>query len=185
MPAAVATPQRSRARELLRLALLTLLTGAGVTMLFACAASPPRAVRIARAAASAPADARVPADAGPPPDSAGDDVPSFDALATRAATEAPLMRETLRVEDVRTSSPELKVGPSDACFRAVVGTSATEPVRVWFEDADHAPRGEVGAAGLVPPRGPACARRGEVLRLVVAGSSSRATVRAVVLQSTP
>jgi hypothetical protein len=111
----------------------------------------------------------------------GADVPSLDELAARGATDAPLMREVKRLDDV--SKPtELEAGAADACFRAVVAASA--PVKAWFIDATNAPRGEIAeSAGLVPPRGPVCAKKGETLRLVVLAPTAGTTARAVVWQS--
>ena len=115
---------------------------------------------------------------------AGDDVPSLDSLAARGASDAPLMREVLRSADA-TKPSVLDVRAADACFRAVVAANA--PVRARFEDEKRAPRGEdlAGASGLVPPRGPACARKGETLRLVVetADAGAPVTARAVVWRS--
>lgn len=93
------------------------------------------------------------------------------------------MREVLRTEDAMKPSV-LEVRVADACFRAVVATSA--PVRAWFEDERHTPRGaELSATtnGLVPPRGPACARKGETLRLVVDARGAAVTARAIVWQA--
>ena len=111
----------------------------------------------------------------------GADVPSLDELAARGATDAPMMREVKRLEDVSTPT-ELDAAAADTCFRAVVASSA--PVKAWFIDATHAPRGEIAeSAGLVPPRGPVCAKKGETLRLVVHAPNAGTTARAVVWQS--
>ncbi len=93
------------------------------------------------------------------------------------------MREVLRAADATTPSV-LETGAADACFRAVVAASA--PVRAWFEDEAHVVRGAAlsGSSGLVPTRGPACARKGEPLRLVVEPPNGAAiTARAVVWQA--
>ncbi len=92
------------------------------------------------------------------------------------------MREALRVGDA-TKPSVLEVRTTDTCFRAVVAASA--PVRAWFEDDAHATRGAElsGTSGLVPPRGPACARKGETLRLVVEPASPSIIARAVVWQA--
>jgi len=102
------------------------------------------------------------AGAGPPSDA----LPSLDALAARGATDAPLMRELLRVERAAPRSPDV-LAPRDLCVRALFAASG--PVRAWFADAGGATRGEVTTAtsGAVPPRGPACARKGESLHLVI------------------
>ncbi|MBX3230173.1 MAG: hypothetical protein KIT84_24930 [Labilithrix sp.] len=110
----------------------------------------------------------------------GADVPSLDELAARGATDAPLMREAKRIDDASTPV-ELDTSAADTCFRALVASS--RPVKAWFADATNAPRGEVAdAAGLVPPRGPACAKKGEALRLVIDATTPGTLTRAVVWQ---
>ncbi|GEM_PF-1670322 len=134
-------------------------------------APPPRPV------AAPPSDAG--AEAAAPPEPA---VPSLDELAARGPTDLPLMREALRTDDVLSAPVVLEAKSADTCFRALVAASA--PVRAWFEDDARAPRGaHAESAGLVPPRGPACARKGERLRLVVEASSPSVVARAVVWQS--
>jgi hypothetical protein len=93
-----------------------------------------------------------------------------------------LMREVQRVPDA-TQPTVLASGNADVCFRAAVAANVT--VRAWFEDETRSARGgELTAVrGLVPPRGPACARRGEKLRLVVEPSNAGVTARAVVWQA--
>lgn len=96
---------------------------------------------------------------------------SFDALAARGATDAPLMREAQRASAL--PSPELRA-ERDLCVRAVIASSA--PLRAWLADATGARRGDAAdvgassaggaASALVPPGGPACVKRGEALRLV-------------------
>jgi len=111
-------------------------------------------------------------------------VPSLEALAARGPSDAPLMREVLRSADA-TKPSVLEVRSTDACFRAIMAASA--PVRAWFEDDKRTPRGaELSAAsGLVPPRGPVCAREGETLHFVVEAPDAGApvTARAVVWRS--
>jgi hypothetical protein len=115
-----------------------------------------------------------------------DRVPSLDNLAGRGATDAPQMREVLRVADA-SAKTAVKAIVSDACVRAIVASSA--PMRAWFEDDAHAPRGDIAVSAsasstsLVPPRGPACVRKGETLHLVVEASIPHATSRAVVWQA--
>lgn len=94
----------------------------------------------------------------------------------------PLMREVLRVADATTPSV-LAAGATDVCFRASV--AASMPVRAWFEDESRTPRGGQleASTGLVPPRGPACARKGEKLRLVVDAPGAATVARAVVWQA--
>jgi len=151
--------------------------------LSACGASSRDAARPApKSVARADADAGAPAT----PASLGPEVPSVEVLASRGPSDAPQMREVLRVSDASKLPAEIKAATSDVCVRAIVASSA--PVRAWLEDEAHAPRGEVAVAGgagatsLVPPRGPACTRRGEVLRLVVEPTSST-TTHAVIWQS--
>jgi hypothetical protein len=106
---------------------------------------------------------------GPRDGGTAEALPSLDELAARGPSEAPLMRERLRVERAAPRSEEVRA-ERDLCVRALY--AATRPVRVWFADAGGQRRGEVasGTGGAVPPRGPACARKGEALRLVVEGA---------------
>jgi len=124
------------------------------------------------------ADAGSSADAGPEAD-----VPTLDAIAARGATDAPQMREVRRVPDAA-KGIELPPAERDACFRIALASS--RPLRARLEDAAKAPRGDVASSAatflLVPPRGPACAKKGESLRLVVEGGEG-ATARAVVWQA--
>jgi hypothetical protein len=150
------------------------------------------AVFAAAALACAPAPARRATPPPPPPAvalerdagadaaaPAGSEVPSVDELAARGPTDMPLMREALRASDVTSAPVVLAATSADTCFRAVVAASA--PVRAWFEDDKRTRRGEPAEeAGLVPPRGPACARKGEHLRLVVEPPSPGVIARAVV-----
>lgn len=122
-------------------------------------------------------------------------VPSLDVLATRHARELPLMRETLRVAQAAAKPADLESKTADTCFRAAF--AANVPVRAWFEDAQHSERGEsstladTAKSGLVPPRGPACARKGESLKLVIVratppsgeGAGAAVVARAIVWQS--
>jgi hypothetical protein len=100
---------------------------------------------------------------------ASEPLPSLEELAARGASEAPLMRERLRIEHAAPRSEELRA-ERDLCVRALY--AASRPVRVWFADEGGQRRGEVasGTGGAVPPRGPACVRKGEALRLVVEGA---------------
>lgn len=148
-----------------------------IAMLAACASTAPRRAQPRPTPPAKIADAR--AETGLAP---GETVPSLDALAARGATEAPLMREVLRAAEAAARPIELEAKAADTCFRAIV--AANGPVRAWFEDEKRAPRGDVTpGAGLVPPRGPACARKGERLKLVVESSSPGAIARAVVWQA--
>lgn len=120
----------------------------------------------------APSTGRTPPGATPP---ASDPLPSLDALAARGPTVAPLMREALRAPDAK-AKPEVKPD-RDTCLRAAI--AATGPVKAFFADAKGAARGDAfeGTDGTVPPSGPACVKRGDVVRLVVEGE---AAARAVV-----
>lgn len=137
---------------------------------FACGGARPPAPR-ARPATSVAADGG--AEAGAPVDA----VPTLDAIAARAATLAPLMREIARWDRAGPRSPDVRAD-RDLCVRAAFAAGA--PVRAWIEDASGARRGDVaeGADGMVPPRGPACVARGASVRLVVEGAGA-ATARAV------
>jgi hypothetical protein len=119
---------------------------------------PPRSPPVPDGGASASSDG------GTPPPSDG--LTSLDALAARGPTDAPLMRELLRVERAAPRSPDVRAD-RDLCVRAIF--AASRPVRAWFADEAGAARGEIaaGASGAVPPRGPACAKKGESLHLVV------------------
>ncbi len=91
------------------------------------------------------------------------------------------MREVLRI-DTAASRPgdvhEVRAD-RDTCVRATF--AATAVVRGSFADAAGLVRGEVttASAGVIPARGPACMKKGEALRLVVADARG-ATVRAVI-----
>jgi len=92
------------------------------------------------------------------------------------------MRELLRVERAAPRSPDVRAD-RDLCLRAVF--AATRPVRAWFADASGTTRGDIasGASGTVPPRGPACVTRGEVLHLVIEngeGPRTDTSARAVI-----
>jgi hypothetical protein len=145
----------------------------------ACARAGAR--RSASVPKSAPPFAADHNDGGTDTSMPGEPVPSLDALGARGSTDVPSMREVLRSSSL-TQPIVLPASTNDACYRAVVAASV--PVRAWFEDEGHTPRGleHAGTSGLVPPRGPACARKGEVLRLVVTPSTAL-TVRAVVWRS--
>jgi len=126
--------------------------------------------------------APIAADAGPEGGADGassraDALPSLAALAARGPTDAPLMREALRVEQAAPRSPDVRAD-RDLCVRAIFAASA--PARAWFADQSGTARGEVtsAASGTVPPRGPACAKKGESLHLVVEGDGPL-TARAV------
>jgi hypothetical protein len=156
---------------------------AGAAWLIACAPAAQRPV--GRAVAKPPPAPTV--DAGAEAGTAGragQEVPSLDALASRGPTDMPMMREALRVPEAAAKPTELEAKTVDTCYRAAV--AAGLPVRAWFEDDKRARRGEVAPssrAGLVPPRGPACARKGETLRLVVEATEGATIARAVVWQA--
>jgi hypothetical protein len=100
-----------------------------------------------------------------------DALPSLDALAARGPTDAPLMREVLRVEHAAPRSADVRAD-RDLCVRA--SFAASVPVRAWFADESGTLRGEITSAssGTVPPRGPVCAKKGEALHLVVETAAS-------------
>ena len=90
------------------------------------------------------------------------------------------MREAQRVADA-TKTFEIRAADKDVCVRALF--AADHAVKAWFEDDSKAPRGDVAPAStssLVPPKGPACAKKGETLKLVIEGA---VTARAVIWQS--
>lgn len=81
----------------------------------------------------------------------------------------------------RTSGPWEMRAERDVCLRAVYAAQGS--LRVFFVDDEGALRGNPaeGASGVVPPEGPACARKGEKLRL--ATTSAETAVRIVVLRA--
>jgi hypothetical protein len=118
-------------------------------------------------------------DAAAPVVDAGEPVESLDSLAQRGANEVALMREAQRVADA--SKPFEIKADKDTCVRAIF--AADHPVKAWLEDDSKSPRGDVtslSTSSLVPPKGPACARKGETLKLVIEGAT---TARAVIWQS--
>jgi hypothetical protein len=149
----------------------------------ACAAGPGRRHPTAPAPAASADDAAAPLPSGPGVAA----LPSLDELAARGASAIARMREVRRLPDVASLPVALEPPTTDACFRAVVATSA--PVRARFEDAAHVARGEPAAPGLawrlVPPRGPVCARRGERLFFAVEAlaDAGPSAARAVLFQS--
>ncbi len=113
-------------------------------------------------------------------------VASLDDLAAKSGESAPSMREIARVEwpipadagDGVTFTPD-----RDTCYRA--SFSAAAKVRGAFFDAAHRPRGSAAeaAAGLVPPGGPVCTRKGEGITLAFERASPEIIVHAVVWAS--
>jgi hypothetical protein len=83
------------------------------------------------------------------------------------------MRELLRVERAAPRSTDVRAD-KDLCVRALFASSG--PVRAWFADTTGAARGETTSAtsGAVPPRGPACMKKGESLHLVIESGAARA-----------
>ena len=159
-----------------------LITATTTAMLVACAGARP--APHPRPTTASPDVASGSPDAGTDAAVFAEPVPNIDALAARGSSEMPLMREVARSSEA-TKPTLLEVRAADACFRAAVAASVS--VRAWFEDDRHAIRGAElsGAAGLVPPRGPACARKGENLRLIVEApdGGTAITARAVVWQA--
>jgi len=81
---------------------------------------------------------------------------------------------------------ELREAERDVCLRAVFWSA--EPLELAFVDATKLPRGDAthgaaGAVGLVPPRGPACMRKGETLRLVPPRGVPDGPARVVLLRA--
>ncbi len=111
----------------------------------------------------------------------GSPLASLDAIAARGPTDAPLMREVLRVDRAAPRSPDVKAD-RDLCVRALFASAVT--VRASLVDQRGAPRGDaaIGAVGAVPPRGPACIKKGEAVHLVVESVPARgdAMARAVI-----
>lgn len=111
----------------------------------------------------------------------GSPLASLDAIAARGPTDAPLMREVLRVDRAAPRSPDVKAD-RDLCVRALFAAAAT--VRASLVDQSGTPRGDaaIGAAGTVPPRGPACIKKGEAVHLVLESVPARgdAVARAVI-----
>ena len=61
---------------------------------------------------------------------------SLETLALRGPTEAPLMRETLRIDHAAPRSPDVPA-EREVCLRAVF--AADTAVRAWFADAHGEP----------------------------------------------
>lgn len=158
---------------------------ANVSAALACATPPSKNVA-SDSARDAGADAD--AGAGPRASAPAANVPSLDALAAWAAPDVASMTELTRAEIAgpRVGTVTLAY---DACLRAAFG--ASRDVRAAFVDAEGAPRGPsiTAARGLVPPRGPACGRKGETLALVAsedgAPDAAVALTRAIVWISPP
>ncbi|WP_146653408.1 hypothetical protein [Labilithrix luteola] len=123
-----------------------------------------------------------PAASAAPPGADAEPVATLDELAARGAVDAPLMKETLRADPAAPKTAEIRA-ERDLCVRAAFAASAS--VRAWFADASGDARGDAatGVSGLVPPRGPACAKKGEVLRLMVDAPANATMSRAVVWTS--
>jgi hypothetical protein len=161
----------------LRAALLLSFTLLGIA---ACAgAGQPRRAPTHRAIASADAGPDTSVDAAIP-----SELPAFEALEARGPND-PAMLIHARATDA-TRPTVVAAGATDACFRAVV--AASSPIHAaWFEDEGHVLRGartmeSVEQIALVPPRGPACARKGESLRLVIEPATA-GVARAIVWRS--
>ena len=110
---------------------------------------------------------------------AGEPLPSLEVLSARGPTEAPGMHVAALVPDAL-HAPEIRAD-KDVCLRALY--AANRPVRAWLEDETKTVRGDVAPAatsGLVPPRGPACARKGEAMKLVFDSGSDPLAARAVI-----
>jgi hypothetical protein len=100
------------------------------------------------------------------PGAADADDPTLDALAARAASLAPGMREEVRIESPGAPLPVplLRADKADACAR--VAFAAASAGRAWLEDAKGAVLAETtGRSGALGLRGPVCVRRGDALTL--------------------
>jgi hypothetical protein len=107
---------------------------------------------------------------------------TLDELAARGPNDAPMMREAKRAPEAAAKPTPVRL-ESDGCVRAAF--AASRALRAWFEDEKKAKRGDVTPAtesGLVPPKGPACGKKGETLQLVVEAVPSD-VARAVVWTS--
>ena len=128
-----------------------------------------------------PSETSAPPSSTPPP--AGATLTTtLDEIAARGPTDAPMMREVKRAPEAAAKPTEVYL-ESDGCVRAAF--AASRALRAWFEDDKQSKRGDVtpaAASGLVPPRGPACGKNGETLRLVVEAVPSD-VARAVVWTS--
>lgn len=161
----------SRPREHLRFAGAS----AALAALAACAATACAAPRTSTPVAARTSPPAIGAtDASATEDEAPPGVSPFDALTARGPADAPLMREAMRVDDALARPTEIRAD-RDVCLRAVF--AAARPVRVGFTDEAGVARGEstTASSGTAPPRGPVCAKKGEVLHLVIE-SPSGATV---------
>jgi hypothetical protein len=148
----------------------------------ACGAGP---ARRSAAAPEAPPEASA---RGALPDPA-QALPTLDELAARGASTIARMHEIHRLPDAAARSFAIEPPNADTCYRAVVVASG--PARAHFVDEARATRGEAASGAgagpaLVPPQGPACARRGERLSFVVealADAGAPVAARAVLFQS--
>jgi len=112
--------------------------------------------------------------APPPVDSAAETQAAFEALAARASSVAPGMREIARKESGTETVELTRAGDRDACVR--VAFEASAPVAVKLVDQS----GNVLAAtdgpvsgGVLAERGPVCVRKGDVVRGVAEGTGAR------------
>jgi hypothetical protein len=116
--------------------------------------------------------------APPPPH-----VASVEELEARGPSDAPLMKKLTALDDPqRTKGGNAIPIDVDRCLRVVF--AASSPVHARLVDGTGAKRGDEaeGTTGVVPPRGPACAKKGEQMRFVVEAEPD-AIVRAVVFTS--
>jgi hypothetical protein len=154
---------------------------APVLVLAACSAPARRAVAPAAPPASAPAPNERLAEPV-------DDLPALEVLAGEGGIAIARMHEVARSADA--AARPITIEPTrDVCLRAIVAARIEGVAR--FEDDGHVARGETtklpkAKSGLVPPAGPACAKKGERLRLVVEqgpGETEAVVAHAVVWQS--
>ena len=104
----------------------------GLVVAFVLAASATACGSPPAARVTASVRARSPSAKGGAPDvAAPDGLPSLDALAARGPTDAPLMREALRVAAASPRSTDVRAD-RDQCLRAVFASNV--PVRASFAD---------------------------------------------------
>jgi hypothetical protein len=151
----------------------------GPFVLLACACGAAvRAQGPARPAVSdePPATSAAGANAGTGPDAGetAEATAAFDAMAARAASIAPGMREVVRKDAGPDAVDLVRAETRDVCVR--VAYEATVPVVAKLVErsggvlvAGDAPAAE----GVLGARGPVCIRRGEVVRGMAEGAGAR------------
>jgi hypothetical protein len=120
-----------------------------------------------------PSVAQAPPPAAAPPTSSADGPASFVALAERAASVAPGMREVARKASANAGDPVelVKADARDTCVRAAF--EAASPVSARLVDREGRVLASVPAAtasGVLGERGPVCVRKGDVVKGVADGA---------------